>query len=396
MIKYFLFRKSAIIETYLSAMIGLSVVSFLPIFRLGMVPVGLLLIFPIACWLLFDILANHRSLDKFEITYFLYVITSIPSLLLGLFEVGLSSFYVFVYSSVVIIVSLAMSFSKVRLKIILWLLFVVLTILTILGWVFRIGILDPSIVFEAAESSELLVGYWGIRYSPSTRNADYFYPLFAVLLANILITKTTVRNFVTLIFLGTVVLSLSRAGLISSILIGIVFWKEQGVIRGFINIVLPLLFVVFLGIKAEIIGPETLDVIVDIFNSILEVGSRFSNNDRKEILFYTLREIVLHPFGTGIDNFHLPGLNTASAENAFFTVLLERGWVSGFLFMSVLLRMISIEKIWKSKVALTMMITAIYLTFNYELNNLSMSVMLGVIFSMRKSYIYGERFGTML
>ena len=31
-----------------------------------------------------------------------------------------------------------------------------------------------------------------------------------------------------------------------------------------------------------------------------------------------------------------------------------------------------------------------------ELNNLSMSVMLGVIFSMRKSYIYGERFGTML
>ena len=125
-------------------------------------------------------------------------------------------------------------------------------------------------------------------------------------------------------------------------------------------------------------------------------GLDFQINDRKEILFYTLREIVLHPFGTGIDNFHLPGLNTASAENAFFTVLLERGWVSGFLFMSVLLRMISIEKIWKSKVALTMMITAIYLTFNYELNNLSMSVMLGVIFSMRKSYIYGERFGTML
>ena len=125
-------------------------------------------------------------MDKFEITYFLYVITSIPSLLLGLFEVGLSSFYVFVYSSVVIIVSLAMSFSKVRLKIILWLLFVVLTILTILGWVFRIGILDPSIVFEAAESSELLVGYWGIRYSPSTRNADYFYPLFAVLLIYLL------------------------------------------------------------------------------------------------------------------------------------------------------------------------------------------------------------------
>ena len=77
-----------------------------------------------------------------------------------------------------------------------------------------------------------------------------------------------VRNFVTLIFLGTVVLSLSRElNIIYSYWHS--FWKEQGVIRGLL-ILYYRCFVVFLGIKAEIIGPETLDVIVDIFNSILE------------------------------------------------------------------------------------------------------------------------------
>ena len=365
-------------------MICFAVVSFLPVFRFGTVPGALFLMVPVACWLLYELLFGRKKLDRIEWTYVLYVLTSIPSLLLGIFAVGLSSLYVFVYSLVVLLVSLSLTFTKVDLKTVYWALFVALVLITGLGWVFRLGLLDPSIIFESAESSEWLLGYWGIRYSPSTRNADYFYPLLAALLVNILFSRSLIKNFLTLVFLVTVILSLSRAGLISSMLIAIVLWKKQGAVKGALNIILPLTLVVAIGLYTEIISANTFETINDVFQSISQGGSKFSNDDRKEIWIRTLKEIIRSPFGTGIDNFYIPGLKTASAENAILTILLERGWIPGVLFLSVLIKMVMIDKFWKSMSVLSMMVTLIYLMFNYELNNLSMSAMFGVILTFRK------------
>lgn len=365
-------------------MISFSVVSFLPVFRIGNVPGSLFLMVPLACWLLFELIIARKNLDKTEWIYILYVLTGIPALLLGILAVGLSSLYVFVYSLVVLLVSLSLTFTKVDLKTVYWVLFVTLALITGLGWVFRLGLLDPSLIFESAESSELLIGYWGIRYSPSTRNADYFYPLLAALLVNLLFRRSLIKNFLTLIFLVTVVLSLSRAGLISSVLIALVLWSKQGAVKGAVNIILPLTLVVAIGFYTEIISANTFETINDIFQSISQGGSKFSNEDRKEIWICTIKEIVRFPFGTGINNFHIPGLKTASAENAFLTIFLERGWIPGLLFFCVLIRLVIIDKFWNSMSGLAMVVTLIYLMFNYELNNLSMSAMFGVILTLRK------------
>lgn len=362
---------------------ALSLMSFMPILRIENVPGALFLILPLALWVVFDLLLNRSTLNKFEMTYMLYLVASIPSLFLGVFRVGLISVYIYVYSVIAIIFSIALSRLVVKVRYIYIGSFIVLLGLTMLGWVFRLGIIEPNSIFDSATSSEWMLGYWGIRYAASTRNADYFYPLLAAVLANRLFAGRLVKNFVIIFLLATVVLSLSRAGLISAALILLVLGYNQGLIRSFWAITLPLICLVIIGVYYGYLGPETLEIVGEIVESISKGGSKFSNADRITILARTCEEIGHYPFGVGIGNFNLPGLNTASAENAFFTIFLERGWLAGIFFASLLYQMATFKRFWRSSSALTMIVTVIYLSFNYELNNLSMSAMLGLILANR-------------
>ena len=67
-----------------------------------------------------------------------------------------------------------------------------------------------NIIFPDARQSEVDLGYWGIRYMESSRNADYIYPLVGSILCFKLVKNDILKKVFILFFLITAVYSKSR------------------------------------------------------------------------------------------------------------------------------------------------------------------------------------------
>lgn len=253
-------------------------------------------------------------------------------------------------------------------------------LITILGWMIRLEILDYNMLDSKIIESQFNLGYWGIRYIESTRNADYLYPLIGLSISvyHYLKRKNAI-NFLLIIFYAlTLMASLSRAALIIAIITILILFvltsKRNKII----------LFTTFIGLI--VINFHTIEILFEkqyssIISSIFTLEStdyRFSNTDRINIIKHALYASILNPFGYGIDNYgviysylNIEDKIVYSGENAYLTILVERGWVAFFFFMlfwSSLFKNIFRNK-YISFNTIAVPLLFIYFSFNYELNN---------------------------
>lgn len=289
-------------------------------------------------------------------------------------------------------------------------------------WTFLlIGMLIPILVgyyrfitLEGGELGEHLIGYWGIRYVASTRNADVLYPLIgAVASGALLVGQKGVAARLGL-FLSfclsafAVIQSLSRGAWVALIIaLLIMFGKTLTDKRHSAKIILGTAittgFFVSVALFTSVSSSESnASLIVERALTMTSDSdpTNSSNADRMEILQDTVNGMVTHPFGVGVGNIAF-SLNRANgsignAENAYLTLAAEGGWISMGLLLGltyIILKQAYIHgrsspatpsAFQKAPLALASAF-AVYLIFNHELNSLLIWSIFGVVWATSTS-----------
>jgi O-antigen ligase len=266
--------------------------------------------------------------------------------------------------------------------------------------------------------AEHQIGYWGIRYMPSTRNSDVLYPMLGCISAFSLTrdSKAGVKQMLlTALALGcaaAVVLSYSRGAWLA-LGVGLFFLHRQSEGQGvryrwvgFASVCLGVaLAVAFVQSK----GPSSIETLQARFMSILEGTSDRGYSNAGRLLLYeeTLKGVVLQPWGVGIENFGSLFQGTefgqqykvGNAENAYLNIAGEGG-VLGVLFFVALLRRLWISlqadqssgALWSLRAASGRSLMAtilVYFLFNDELNSVLVWSVLGIVGALGYSEISG-------
>jgi hypothetical protein len=261
--------------------------------------------------------------------------------------------------------------------------------------------------------SEHALGYWGIRYLPSTRNSDVLYAIVSSLLAAGLYTVTRARSirviliFVVIASCAAVILSLSRGAwfaLISGYIAFVWFARRQGKAVCRRAQAIGVLVVLGVGVAGwfNLSGSGTAyDTVVARMQSIVDGGDpSVSNLDRLDLAQDAVVGILRYPAGVGVGNIsHALGRTmdpVGNAENAWLTIGLEGGWLAIVAFSLLLLSLVLlIYPIRKARLAKregtfraigTALIFAIcsYLMFNYELDSLFLWSLLAVVSGIKR------------
>ncbi len=360
----------------------LSTLNFLPFLYISEIP---LFHFLLSTNLVLFILSNKFLIKKLNLTIYgpLFLLSSFPAFVLGLsYGVGFS--YLYFLLSVLLVSCLLKINLETFDSLLSVLLFSCLFIVSI-GWGIRFGIIDLTFASGTAKESEYLLGYWGIRYSESTRNADYIYPLVGLCISLYFLLKVK-ENLMLLffsLFLVSLIASLSRAALIIALLylcIIFIFMNRKN------RLFIIFLLVIMIGYNFELFYKLYDSVYFEILNSILTTKStdtRFSNAGRLLILYDAIYAAIHNPIGYGVDNYNLiyktfdfgPRLSNSS-ENAFITILVERGWIPFIAFLAIFYfnfkKAISYYLTYKIISFNFIFLPAlfIYFAFNYELNSI--------------------------
>lgn len=387
----------------ITVLFAFSPLAFIPFLNVNGIPIFHLLWVLVAS--LMVVLSSTRANYDFNaklLAYFL--LFSIPALMISFyFSKGFSYIYMLLaYITFVFSKPLASAeFNKVLSYLLVSLLF-----LTTIGWLIRLGILHYTFLSDLAIESEYLLGYWGLRYSESTRNADYLFPLVGLLISvyNFVVKSRPRLMFVlVLLFSVTLLASLSRAAIII-VLINMIFVYRYSS-RNYRYTFLVLLFLVFLASLEHII--LLYDTVFSrILGSIFMLSSgdgTFSNAGRINITINALHAATLNPVGYGVDNyafiyeFHkFPGRISNSGENAFLTFLVERGWLSTLFFLYIFIyNYRAAILMYKNTAVVSFNLifipsVFIYFLFNYELNNVFATMLILVLVVARRVMDYGK------
>lgn len=267
----------------------------------------------------------------------------------------------------------------------------------LLGCVFAVGVgYWRFFTLQGGIPQEHLLGYWGIRYAPSTRNSDVLYPTIATILASGLLLGNGSRwrkNAARAAFvfgLLAVFLSLSRGAWIAMgcgllAIHGQQLLKPRRLVRFFAGTFI--LAAVVGGVFALLPSTNKNEIsnLALIAERVASFGggdaSVVSNADRKVILAKTLEGMVSYPLGIGVGNigwFFDTTTQIGNAENAYVTLGAEGGWLAmGFftLLIAVLwhaaLKAAQPLPDYASRIPLGLITgLATYFLFNYEANSL--------------------------
>lgn len=251
-------------------------------------------------------------------------------------------------------------------------------LVVLVGWLVRLSVLPLDVFFDI-QQSEFNIGYWGISYQQSSRNHDYLYPLVGLSTSAYLFKIGTRRLFCFIIiclFFISMIASLSRGAIVISIIFFILFIR-----------LLPLNKKIYLFgtiLLVAVIGFNTFKIFYDetyrdILSSIFEIknkDSRFSNAGRLMIIENAITASLTNPLGYGINNYDAiyskqSTFRTYSAENAYLTILVERGWLAFgcfiAMFWSFFVSFLKTKSIGLNYFLLPTI--AVYFLFNFELNN---------------------------
>jgi hypothetical protein len=313
-------------------------------------------------------------------SYWLYILFSIIPMLVGLFSSKDNVIIVIAYSLLPLFLFVIYS-NNVCLKkfqVLLALLGLSVFFVVTLGWLLRVEILPLDFLFMEARADQFELGYWGIRYTAATRNSDYIYPMIGLVISYYFIrqgNKIIINEFLSIIYILTMFASLSRA----AILIGffsMLFYHRRLFIYFFIAVALYISF----GLinLFDIYAP----IVYSVLDIKLESSGTFSNGERLGIISDALSASIENPFGYGIDNYNSIGYNSIgrisnTAENAYLTILVERGWFAIFFFVSSLFWMYKASLNNRTSFNYVLLpILAFYLLFNYEINGIFLSFIL--------------------
>jgi hypothetical protein len=355
--------------------------NYLPLFKISGIPIFQSLI--VICILLSFLLNRDHLLTNVKEcrNYIWYLLTSLPSLIIGIYFEAENSLLVYIYAlfPYLLFITTGNKMNKEFYLKLLSVFFVSMFLICIFGWLIRLSILPQDIIFEVFDA-EFEFGYWGIGYLESTRNHDYLYPLIGLSITlYFFLLKRNKLLYLTfcIFFIITLIASLSRGAIIISFLGIILLLKSSS------NNVRKTVFLVSFSLIAfnfSLIKQQYDERYQLIINSIFttnSISSNFSNESRLTIIQDALESSIISPFGYGINNYYsiynsnFIGHISYTAENAYLTILVERGWLAFFYFISFFF--FSIKNSWiSSEINLNKILLpflTIYYLFNYELNN---------------------------
>lgn len=309
-----------------------------------------------------------------------FILWSIPALGIGLYYNQTDALYFYAYTVIPYILyqytkNVNYNFNKC-------LLFAEISVLIVisLGWAIFWGLLPINFLFNEVTEAEYELGYWGISYLESSRNHDYMYPLLCAAISIYLFKNSTsiIKKGAQLIIFGiceiTLLASLARGGMIASIIYFIMMVK--GLSKKERTVFFSCLFVLtilFGGIVKDRMGSIFENIFLSIFGltKTNQYGGGFSNDIRKKIYEDAIIAGLLNPIGYGIQNFGITSkYGGGSAENAYLTVLVERGWFACVFFVSFLWKKwqqaVHSELRQKSLNYYLLPAIATYFLFNYE------------------------------
>ncbi|MBO5631700.1 MAG: O-antigen ligase family protein [Aeriscardovia sp.] len=354
---------------------------------------GILFFVYIAIFLVFYNWRHKQNAISFNTKqYFWFVIFSVPALFVGLFFLRFDALYFFIYSLLPLLLYYTLPLNKINLNKFLLCSQASLVMYLIIGWMIYSLILPYNFVASDAWESEFLLHYWGVGYKPSTRNHDYMY-VFTCACFCLALLKTNINKIVKVIeivlffiCLITLLATLSRGAMIISAWLLCIFYRDGSPIYKRYS-----LFFVLIVIIANIgvILSQYQETFKDIFLSIFGLaeensdGASFSNESRKDIYWNAIVHIIVNPIGYGIQNYGLASDGYGSAENAYLTLFVERGWLAGLFFAKWL-----ITSFWKSnRYTVTYYLSScflIYFLFNYEFMSYSNVFIFFIILASHK------------
>jgi len=364
-----------------SISILLSGFNFIPNLRFYNIPFYHFSIFIFILSILFFSKINLKlKVYNFEVYYKLFIIFSIPSLIISVILNKENAILVFFYNITPIIIY---NFYKNNLSIeqyykFAFLLLISVFIIVIIGWLIRLNLI-PINVFYDVKIKEYLLGYWGIKYQTSTRNHDTIYPIVGLAYSFLFYkqAKNKIYLFLCLFFMITLIASLSRGALIITIIFTFILTYKELKLRNFLFFLFLLFsFYIFYNLSNYIYW----DVIFDNFLSIFETkneNSRFSNEDRLLIAKKAIESSLFNPIGYGIENYssiYETNINKSyTAENVFLTILVERGWLAFIFYFRYIYSILNLNKL--NHYNLINYFLCIFLLFNYEINNLFINML---------------------
>lgn len=372
---------NTLLRILLFCVVIFSGVNFLPQFKISQIPI--FQFFLILTLIVFSIINGGKNFSPiYSLKYYkYYIISTIPSFVLGLVFNGIDSLLIFVYAFIPFFL-FKYTYRNINTRDYVSLLFALnisMIIIVSIGWLLRLSIIPMNTLFEVT-LPEFKLGYWGIRYLTSTRNHDYLYALVGLSISLFFFIsgkKKLLSLLLVLFFDITLIASLSRAAIVVvTISLILLFRKSTKTMR--------LLFVSFfllaISININLVRTSFDNNYKGIIFSIFELknkASRFSNADRIEVIGTALSTSVFNPVGVGINNYSsIYKQNTGkrvsnSSENAFLTILVERGWIAFIFFILTFKSLYDIllkSKNYSLSYFLLPFLT-IYFIFNYELNN---------------------------
>jgi hypothetical protein len=263
---------------------------------------------------------------------------------------------------------------------------------TILGWLLLLGVVDYAYIYNNNMQPEFNIGYWGIRYTESTRNSDYLYPLIGLAIStyfNINQKKNIFYSILIFIFIVSLLASLSRGAIVISVVLILINFSLSTKIQK-IQSILIVTFLVLMnyGYIVDMFDSK-YNAIIYSMSSFESTEGRFSNTGRMNILANSFLASIYNPVGYGINNYSsiydIYNLDTRisnSAENAYVTILVERGWLSFIFFLMAFYKFFKrayiASHITLNKILLPML--AIYFLFNYELNTVLACFIFYIVF----------------
>lgn len=354
--------------------------NYLPHFKISGVPIFQI---SVAVSILVAFLYKVNTLPNIlEVKYYSwYLISSVPSLFIGVYHEGFLSLLVYCYTLFPFLL-FRVTFDKIDKDFYHKLLFILclsMMLVTIVGWLLRLSILPINTFFDVLDS-EFLLGYWGIGYGESTRNHDYVYPLVGLAISLYFFTNKkakTINLILILFFIITLIASLSRAAIIISI-ISIILLLRSTTKKVRFGVLSVFILVIFLNLNFIINEYENrFALIINSIFSTTNAGGQFSNESRMQIMKDALEASIVNPIGYGINNYSsiyssdYSGHISKSGENAYLTILVERGWLAFILFLLIFIN--GVKKIFTKKIvdlnSFLVPFLAIYFLFNYELSN---------------------------
>lgn len=271
---------------------------------------------------------------------------SIPTLLIGLCFDHLDALYFYVYS--VLPYLLYQTTKNMEFDIRKYLFAAEISVLIVIGfgWGIYLGLLPIDFLFEDVPEAEYELGYWGISYFESSRNHDYMYPLACAAISLFLLknSKGSIFKLFQLVIFGiceaSLLASLSRGAMISSVVYMCLFFlslKTQGRIK-FLGCVF-IIFIISGSVFQSLYESTFKNILLSIFGITQHTnyGGNFSNDNRVMIYLDAINSAAINPFGYGIKNFSITSnVGGGSAENAYLTILVERGWIATYFFVKFL------------------------------------------------------------